>query len=88
VVDRELRDKQRLAALEVAHQRRREGSVLKAKLREGKVDPWALIRGEDAQYEPLIAGWNLHQLLMAIPGLGVARVHEILAAFKASPRTE
>lgn len=82
---RAAREKQRRAALDKGNEIRRERAVLKQKLKAGEVDPWALLRGESAEHEPAIESWTLQQILACIPGIGPARIHEILMVFKASP---
>lgn len=77
--------RQRRAALEKAWARKRQRSALRKRLKAGELDAWALIRGEVAEYEEDIKTYTLQQLLQIIPHIGPARVHEVLATFKASP---
>lgn len=79
------RERQRMSALGKANEKRFEMAALKRKLRAREVDPWALLRGELAEYEPTITDWTLRQLLIAVPGIGEARMYEVLTTMRASP---
>lgn len=58
---------------------------LKAKLRDGEVDPIQLVRGNDVIWEPVIKSWRLEQLLPHIPGIGTPTVQEIYEVGRFTP---
>lgn len=82
----ERKARQRTAALEASKRRRARRKELREQLRQGKLDPLAMVAGRLDAYEDDIAGWRLEQMLRVIPGVGSVTVHEIIEAFVASPR--
>lgn len=88
------REQQRLDALAKANQVRTRDALVKQLLRSGKLDPLALVGGtlpDDERHrliEGAVAKWSLSKLLAAVPGMGPARTHEVLVAFKKGPGTK
>jgi formamidopyrimidine-DNA glycosylase len=84
----EAREKQRLAALAKANEKRQRLKEMRADLRKGVIDAFDLIAGEIPEAEPLIGDWHVDQLLRAVPGIGKVRAHEVMTVFQVSPATK
>jgi len=65
-----VRDRQRRHALKKANAVRLQRKNLKALVKSGEVDAIALIRGENAEWEPIVLDWPLSQVLRMVPGVG------------------
>lgn len=57
---------------------RQERAALRAGLESGGVDPWALLRGNDHDWEPVVVNIGLEVLLKQIPGVGPVTAEEAL----------
>lgn len=75
----------RLRNLQKAHRSRKIRADLKAKLRNGEVEPIQLVRGDDVVWEPVIKSWRLEQLIPHIPGIGSSTVQEIYEVGRFTP---
>lgn len=80
----EVRDRALLKAQWVRSQR----AELKRALKEGRVDAWALLRGDVAEWEPVAREIRLDRLLLLIPGVGEVTRDEALAELRIPGRLE
>ncbi len=68
-----------------ANEQRRRLKILRRALRLGAIDDLALLRGSLNEYEPIIADWQIENLLRACPYIGKSRSNEILEAARIPP---
>lgn len=79
------REYQQNKALSRAAAARKARIALKAQMRRGEIDPFALLRGEYEEHEKGLRTWRLEDIVKAIPGIGPATAHEIFELMPASP---
>jgi hypothetical protein len=71
--------------LEIANRRRAEVANIRRGLRDGSIDLHPLLRGDDDQWEGAIEQMEVQRLLKLIPGIGTARMIDVLIALDAPP---
>jgi hypothetical protein len=70
--------RQQHEALAQANKARRVKKVLKDRLREGKIEPIALVAGLDPEWSPVLYELKVGPIMEAIPRLGPKTVDDIL----------
>ena len=84
--DSEPRTAQRNLAIERANAARKAKKALRMAVKANLIEDLELVRGNLAEYEPLIVKWPVDRLLLLCRDIGPARCDEVLAAMKLSPR--
>lgn len=64
---------------------RSERAKIKKAIRDGELDPWALLEGNDNTHEGWIITMKIHDLLRAVPGIGEVTAYDILTELSLPP---
>jgi len=71
--------------LKIANAQRRRLKILRRALRLGAIDDLELLKGNLAEYEPVVASWKIEHLLRACRFVGRARSNWVLEVAHVTP---
>ncbi len=64
--------------LEKANDRRRQAKEMREQLRSRELNPYGLLAGDDADWEPVVQRLKISSVLLMIPGIGEVTRDELL----------
>lgn len=75
----------RVANLDKANAQRKVIKQLRVDIRDERVDDVALVKGDLAEYEPIVTKWPVERLLKACYDIGPVRAFQIMSVARVSP---